>query len=60
MSKFELVEDIFIVLDLIVSSIAAILKEKNLIRASDQLFFLGGLFLFIAVVAMICKRVFKK
>ena len=60
MSKFELVEDIFIVLDLIVSSIAAILKGKNLIRASDQLFFLGGIFLIVAVIAMICKRVFKK
>ena len=60
MSKLELVEDIFIVLDLVVSFIAVILKGKNLIRAPDQLFLVGGFFLFIAVVAMICKRVFKK
>lgn len=60
MSKLELVEDIFIVLDLVVSFIAAFLMGKGYNTAPDQLFFLGGLFLFIAVIAMICKRVFKK
>jgi hypothetical protein len=60
MSKLELVEDIFIVLDLVVSFVAAILKGKGFIKAPDQLFLVGGFFLFVAVVAMICKRVFKK
>ena len=60
MSKFELVEDIFIVLDLVVSFAAVILMGKGFIKASDQLFLVGGFFLFIAVIAMICKRVFKK
>ena len=60
MSKFELVEDIFIVLDLVVSFVAAILMGKGYNTAPDQLFFLGGISLIVAVIAMICKRVFKK
>lgn len=60
MSKLELVEDIFIVLDLVVSFAAVILMGKGYNTAPYQLFFLGGLLLFVAVVAMICKRVFKK
>lgn len=60
MSKLELVEDIFIVLDLVISVIAVILMGKGYNTAPDQLFFFGGIFLIIAVIAMICKRVFKK
>lgn len=60
MSKFELVEDIFIVLDLVVSFIAAILMGKGYNTAPDRLFFFGGISLIVAVIAMICKRVFEK
>lgn len=60
MSKLELVEDIFIFLDLVVSFVAAFLKGGGYDSASEKLFMVSAVFLFIAVIAMICKRVFKK
>lgn len=60
MSKLEIVEDIFIVLDLLVSYIAAFLKGGEYDSVSDTLFMVSAVLLIIAVSAMVLKRIFKK
>lgn len=60
MSKLELVEDIFIVLDLVVSSIAAFLKGGGYDSVSETLFMVSAVLLIIAVSAMVLKRIFEK
>lgn len=60
MSKLELVEDIFIVLDLVVSSIAAFLKGGEYDSVSETLFMVSAVLLIIAVSAMVLKRIFEK
>ena len=59
MSKLELIEDVFIGLDLLISFVAAAFKTSNS-QLSEKLFLVSAVLLIVAFIAMVLKRVLNK